>query len=232
MAKQSNKAKPGIKPGDKPKSNNTAKKKPTARSSANSKSNNTVKSSGTASTRANTGKTANSTQKRSNTPSSNTRRSASTSPKPPRQPQNLNSKTISKDKESIIHKLLVVLGLVSDKKKKKEEKYNSYNIGQVRRVRNKETAGHFAYTITKSGTGENADFGYVSITTDGNRKNIEKLVKNPNPNDSRDSYVVNQAKHEKAKRFGKMQKDWHLTKKDKKHIKEIYKKNSRNNPTK
>ncbi len=137
-----------------------------------------------------------------------------------------NKPKLSKEKEGAIHELLVALGLVKDKKQKKAQKYENYNVGQIRPVNTKETRGHNGYLITKSGTGEEAEFGYVSIThakiTDGD-KNI-KLLQNPNPNDTKDSHAVNKAKTAKASELGKQRKGWRLNKKDKKTLKNIFNK--------
>lgn len=137
-----------------------------------------------------------------------------------------NKPKLSKEKEGVIHRLLVALGLVKDKKQKKEEKYAEYNVGQIRPVNNKETRGHNGYLITKSGSGENAEFGYVSLTHSEitkKRKNV-KLLQNPNPNDTKTSYAVNKAKNAKANELGDRKNGWRLNKKDKKTLKRIFNK--------
>ncbi len=142
-----------------------------------------------------------------------------------------NKPKLSKEKESAIHRLLVALGLVKNKKQKKEEKYAKYNVGQIRPVNNKETRGHNGYLITKNGSGENAEFGYVSLTHSEitkKRRNV-KLLQNPNPNDTTTSYAVNKAKHAKANELGDQKTGWRFNKKDKKTIKKIFNKKRRRN---
>ncbi len=140
-----------------------------------------------------------------------------------------NKPKLSKEKESVIHKLLRALGLVKDKKQKKEQKYTDYNVGQIRPVNTKETKGHNGYVITKKGIGKNAEYGYVSLThsniTDGQR-NV-KLLQNPNPNDTKDSYAVNKAKVAKASDLGKQKNGWKLNKRDKRTLKNIFHKNKK-----
>lgn len=131
-----------------------------------------------------------------------------------------------KARKSAIRKLLRVLGLVRDKKKAKAKKYDNYNVGQIRPVNNKETRGHNGYLITKNGSGENAEFGYVSIThreKTNHKKNV-KLVQNPNPSDNEKSYAVNKAKQAKAKELGEQKDGWKFNKKDKKTLKNIFNK--------
>ncbi len=137
-----------------------------------------------------------------------------------------NKPKLSKEKEGVIHRLLVALGFVKDKKQKKAQKYENYNVGQIRPVNNKETRGHNGYLITKNGSGENAEFGYVSFTHSEitkKRRNV-KLLQNPNPNDTTTSYAVNKAKHAKANELGDQKTGWRFNKKDKKTIKKIFNK--------
>ena len=84
----------------------------------------------------------------------------------------------------------------------------------------KESAGHPSYVIRKVGN----SFDFIGLThspvTD-NKKNI-KLRKNPNPRDSRVSYIRPFFRRNPIKRFSKRKiRGWRLAKRDKKRIRKV-----------
>lgn len=80
---------------------------------------------------------------------------------------------------------------------------------------------HPAYVFLETENG----YTYVSITHSPKVYNavVIKLRKNPNPNDSRDSYVVIDIKEAEKKSFGDKLKGWVINPDDEKDIREKYK---------
>lgn len=93
---------------------------------------------------------------------------------------------------------------------------------EFRQKDDKEGSGHPTYIYAKVGN----KFKYIGMThseiTDGIR-NI-KLDKNPNPEDSRDSYMRPTPQNADAGRFGSKLKGWKLAESDKPKVEEIKRK--------
>ncbi len=96
---------------------------------------------------------------------------------------------------------------------KKNERKNEFRKNRV--------TGHPTYIYAKSGD----DYKYIGIThakvTDGT-KNIP-LAKNPNPKDSRQSYVRPTADKKNRSTFGKKLNGWFFSDEDKEKINKIKK---------
>lgn len=106
--------------------------------------------------------------------------------------------------------------------KKENESNKKLKKDEFRKNNSRKGMGHPAYIFEKVGH----EYKYLGLTHSKitkNTKNI-KLEQNPNPKDSRRSYVRPVAEKEKANKFGKALNGWKFSKKDKKIINKIKKK--------
>lgn len=87
---------------------------------------------------------------------------------------------------------------------------------EFRKNNSKKGMGHPAYIFEKVGK----EYKYLGLTHSKITKNTRniKLEQNPNPKDSRQSYVRPIAEKERTSKFGKILKDWRFSKKDKRKI--------------
>ena len=107
-------------------------------------------------------------------------------------------------------------------KKRSEFRYHAVRIktrnGKVR------IHDHPTYIFLESGD----IFIYVPITHSKKVKGqiVIKLRKNPNPEDLRDSYYIEDFSYDKAENFGRKRDGWSIVENDDKEIRELYNKKS------
>ena len=93
---------------------------------------------------------------------------------------------------------------------------NHFRVNNSKKVR-----GHPTYIYKKVGN----KYHFIGIThseVTHKTKNI-KLEENPNPEDSRDSYLRPFSSEEEIDKFGKKKKGWKISRKDRKKIKVVKK---------
>ncbi|MBR2322973.1 MAG: hypothetical protein IKA54_05220 [Clostridia bacterium] len=110
-------------------------------------------------------------------------------------------------------------------------KKNSSNFRKgFRKLDNKEVQGHPTYIYAKVGN----EYKYLGLTHSNITNNVKniKLEKNPNPKDSRTSYVRPNAGKANRSEFGKQLNGWHFSEQDKKKVNKIIEKNEKKKPRK
>lgn len=95
-------------------------------------------------------------------------------------------------------------------------------ISEFRINNSKKSNGHPAYVFGEKGD----SYIYIGLTHSPKTYKVKnyKLSRNPNPKDSKDSYVRPFATLDKKSKFSKPKKTWSLSKKDKKLMNKIKKK--------